>query len=502
MAEKSLTDLAPYARDLTTESLNWTDQFWDGETGLLAIGPDPKTAHRNVRNTAWYALGLLLRNNTGDNDRTCQAITAVLDQQIDEPGTAFHGTFYRYLGEPHPPQNPTMWRDFDPNWRQFIGTTLAIILDEYTSRLPSDLVKRIDRAIQLAVEGEPADRCPPSYTNIALMKAALMTWAGNRYNNATWFQNGETFAQAVHQLFTAHNTFDEYNSPTYYGVNFYALSFWRLYAHSNKLATWGAEIEASLWRDVAQYYHAGLQNVCGPFTRSYGMHLPDYAALLGMSIWMGIGRQYAPFPREKGLFDHSHDFCYGPCFGIVDTLIPSDVIQHFKTFSGERTIAKRISTKPDRVATAHISNTLMIGAEATPLNGDPDLTYYKLSDQFHPATIHWQMPNGHIGWMRLKHIGAINARASKNQLTITGKIEPKLAERYGDAHKQFVFQFYIPGATASIQPAKWILPGLSINISGNLAHPQIRQDGDFVTINYTLSDARPHVQLDIEQVSF
>jgi hypothetical protein len=143
----------------------------------------------------------------------------------------------------------------------------------------------------------------------------------------------------------------------------------------------------------------------------------------------------------------------------------------------------------------------MIGAEATPLDGDPDLTYYKLSDQFHPATLHWQMPNGNIGWMRLKYIGAINAHASKNQLAITGKTEPKLAERYGDAHKQFVFQFHIPGGTATIQSDTWILPGLSVKITGNLSNPEIQQDGDFVMIVYTLPDARPYMKLDIQQVS-
>lgn len=499
MAGKTLDDLAPFAREQVLESLNWTQQFWDGETGLLAIGANRQTARRNVRNTIWYALGLLLRNGAGDRACACQAIDAVLNQQIDEPGAVFHGTFYRYLGEPHPPQNPVMWRDFDPNWRQFIGTTLAIIRDEYAERLPPDLVGRIDRAIQLAVEGEPPERCPPNYTNIALMKAALMTWAGDCYGKSAWVRNGEAFGQAVHRLFTAHGTFDEYNSPTYYGVNFYALAFWRRYAQSGKLARWGAEMEAALWRDVALYYHAGLKNVCGPFTRSYGMDMACYGALLGMSIWLGTGRSYAPFPEEKELFDHAHDFCYGPCFGMVDTMIPQDVLPNFKVFSGERLIEKRISTKPDRVATAWLSDGLMIGAEATPLDSG-DHAFYKLSDQFHPATMHWRLPNGHTGWMRLRHMGAVCARASKGELAIAGKLEPKLADKYGDAHRQFVFEMCIPGDGVSIQSGIWTLPGLSLNISGNLSEPQVRQAGDIWTVTFVISDANPQIHLDIQDI--
>ena len=490
MSGKSLEDLSPFARELSVASLNWAEQFWDGEAGLLALGSDFATAHRSVRNSIWYGLGLLMRDDLGDTDRAIGVIGAVLDNQFDEPGTLYHGTFYRYVGEPHPPEHPTTWRDFDPNWRQFIGTVLAVMLDEYVDRLPEALIKRMDSAIQLAVVGEPVDRCSPSYTNIALMKAALMTWAGDRYQREDWLRDGEAFGQAVYDLFVAHGTFDEYNSPTYYGVNFYALALWRLYAHSDALAKWGSEIEATLWRDVAQYYHAGLKNVCGPFTRSYGMDMPNYGALLGMSIWLGIGRDLAPFPDVKGYFDHGHDFCYGPCFGLVDTVIPEDVLSHFKTFSGERFIEKRISETPDRIATAWLGEKVMIGAEATPLDGLEEKTYSKLSNQFHPATIHWMLPNGQVGWMKLRHLGAVNARAEKGRLTVLGKMVKELADTYGDDHTQFVFQLCV---SEGIDPAQidgnvWSLPGLTLEVESNLDKFKIVQDGDLLNVVYTAAD--------------
>ncbi|MDA0709288.1 MAG: hypothetical protein O3B73_03650 [bacterium] len=501
MPPKSLSDLSPNARNLTIASLNWSEQYWNEEGALLALGSSAQTAHLSVRNSIWFALGLFLRNEKGDISRANRIIHAVIDNQFDEPGTLFHGTYYRYVGEPHPPKNPTTWKDFDPNWRQFIGTVLAVIREEYTDWLTGDLTKRIDRSIQLAIEGEPVDRCPPSYTNIALMKAVLMTWAGHRYHRADWMQKGEAFALAVHGLFTAHGTFDEYNSPTYYGVNFYALALWRLYAHSDKLAQWGSDMEAGLWRDVAQSYHADLQNMCGPFTRSYGMDMPHYGALLGMSIWLGIGRDQAPFPNEPGHFDHCHDFVYGPCFGLAETRIPEDVRHHFTAFSGEHQIEKRISQVPDRVVTAYLGKNIMIGAEATPLDGDPKNTFYKLTDQFHPATVHWKMPGGKTAWMRLRHIGAIQAHASQGHLDVAGKIEPELLEKYGDTHQTFSYQFYIPAEVSakSFGQDTWLLPGLTMTVKTELPDPDISVDGHLITVCYhtPLGVLRPHFAFEI-----
>lgn len=48
--------------------------------------------------------------------------------------------------------------------------------------------------------------------------------------------------------------YHEYNSPTYYGVNLYALAFWRRYARSEKLAKVPHQ---ALWRDIARHHPRG-----------------------------------------------------------------------------------------------------------------------------------------------------------------------------------------------------------------------------------------------------
>ena len=47
-----------------------------------------------------------------------------------------------------------MWRGYDPNWREFIGTTFAVILIEYPDRIPSEVAHDMLTAIDLPIEGE------------------------------------------------------------------------------------------------------------------------------------------------------------------------------------------------------------------------------------------------------------------------------------------------------------------------------------------------------------
>lgn len=485
-----LNALSPFARSLAVESLGWSAQWWQPSVSLLDVG---FVGQPIVRDSCWFALGLLLRDEPGDTSQAQAIIDAVLATQFDEPGAAYHGTFPRWVGEPRPPsQNPQIWRDYDPNWRQFIGTTLALVLDEYSERLEADQIARIDRAIRLAVEGEPAERCPASYTNIALMKAALLTWAGERYGEAGWVAYGETFGQAVYELFQQTGAYDEYNSPTYYGVNLYALAFWRRYARSQKLAAMGAAMEAALWRDIARYYHPALANICGPYTRSYGMDMPRYAALLGLSVWLGVGKEYAPFPTEPGLFDHCHDFIFGAAFALIGTEIPADALPHFTNFSGERTLRQPITSAPERTATAWLSDNLMIGAESTPLD---EYAFFKPSDQFHPVTMHWRTPGGGIAWLRLRHIGPVDASAAPNRLTVAGTFEPSLAERFGDHHKEWVFEIFLPQGSegAQVTAGEWALPGLRVAVTTEVAEMLTERDGSRLRLIYPVAEGQERV---------
>jgi len=431
-----------------------------------------------VRDTVWYALGLLGRAGRGDGDRACRALSAILDCQWDAPGAPYHGTFRRATEEPDPPANPVRWRDYDPNWRQFIGTILAMIIDDYGYDLPADLVARMDRAIRLATIGEEQEgRLSERYTNIALMRAPLDCWAGARYGRPQWLARGQEWARTIHRNFMEFGAFDEYNSPTYYGPDLFALGFWREYAHSPEMAGYAAEMEAILWRDIARLYHAGLRNQCGPFARSYGMDMTRYVAILGQAIWMAVGRERAPHPQPGPDMAHASDFMFPPALAAVGVRVPEDALPALRAFPGEHTVVHPLMGGPFREASAWLGEHCMIGAAVTdgarPAGG-----------QLHPVTMHWRLPGGGIGWMRLTSGEHVAARATERTLTV---------DCSGDA----TFAFSVPASGAlSVDRARWAFPGLALAVDAEAGDLTVRREGGSVTV--ILSDAR-RIVLHVEE---
>jgi hypothetical protein len=484
---QTLAQLPVHAQELSTLAVDWLDAYWDETTGLLwypGYEPNRYTSHpthyRLVRETAWYAVGLLLRGNPRDIERAIQALHAVLDQQFDAPTQAYHGTFSRSPEEPVPPTNPLEWKHYDPNWREFVGTTLGLILINYAALLPATLITRIDRALQLAVVGTLQRQVPAAYTNIALMRAFLLAFAAQRFEQPAWAEEAHQIADAIYTRFKQHNNFDEFNSPTYYGTDLYALALWRSYAPSTTMQTRGAEMERLLWDDIARFYHAGLRNLCGPFDRSYGMDLREYVNLLGMWIWLVVGREQAPFPVIQAPLVHAHDLCFAPCVALLGAQLTSESAALLTGFTAAHQIEQIIVGEPPRRATAWLEPTLMIGAEQT------DHTRAG-HGQFHPATIHWRIDQQTIGWLRLIHTQPADARVTERQLTISA-IGPIRFEINTAGHT-------VPTLTADY----WQLPGLMIHVAGAAPTPQIHAAATISVIEYP-ADAEQRIELALSVV--
>ena len=473
-------DPSDHARDLLTASMTWLDSCWDERAGLVrAAGeqvyehPTPGITAHLVRETAFYALGLLARNAPGDEARAVRALAALLDNQFDAPGTPFHGTWRRAPQEPDPPPDPVEWHDYDPNWREFIGTALALVLIGHEQRLPPELVARIDAALRLAVAGTLARYVPASYTNIALMCAFLLDFAGARFRIPAWQGAAVRYAAAIHDLFAPHGAFEEYNSPTYYGVDLYALALWRAHGASPRLRQLGAAMEAALWRDIARYYHAGLRNLAGPYDRSYGMDMRRYASLVGMWIWLAAGRANAPFPDQTQPFDQSWDFGSAPLYAVLGARVPDDALPHFRTFQGERLVAQVLSDTPRRVATAWIGERLLLGGER---GGGGHRNWL----QFHPATLHWRLPDGAVGWCRLRATRPADAVAGRGTLDITCE----------GGVPEVVFEVDAPGAAAAhIRRERWELPGLVVQVETSAPELYVAARGGRLELRYRTDGA-------------
>lgn len=459
----------PRSRELLQASLSFGDRLWD-ETAGLARSPLPdETGRHRTRESTWYALGLLQRDGPGDRARAGRIIETVLAHQLDAPAQRWHGTFRRFLDEPVPGPGAKLWNDFDPNWRHFIGTTFVLMLDQFGDRLPAALPARLEESIRRAVEGELTQgRDEPYHSNIKLMHGFLWSWAGARFGRPDWVAGGERWAEEVAAAFAVHETFEEYNSPTYYGVDFYGLALMRRHGATERIRALGAQLEAGLWRDVARFYHAGLRNMAGPYDRAYGMDMRRYVSLTG--VWMGLvlPAELTPLPDPSGPMGHAHDFLCTPTYVALGAQVPADVREHFTAFRGERLLRRPITAT--RTATAWLAPDIMIGGELTgrALGVVPGI------GQFHPATIHWRTPDNDVGWMRLFAMPPTDADAGRGKLEIT-------AAAPGD----FVFHLRAPGAvTGRVSRDAWRLPGLSLTVETDAKEFSVRTEGDVMVVDY------------------
>lgn len=413
----------PGAMSLLQESLAWMAGQYDDNAQLLA-SPDLPGERHLVRESSWYALGLVVADRcmpdlvTHDLPRVPLLVRRVLQAQWHAPGTAWHGTFRRSPQEADPPQDARVWRDYDPNWRQFIGTVLVLLLRLEGNGLLADLADNIRRALRECVRGEPVDRVPPSYTNIALMRAWLETETADLVGDE-YRARGLAYAGQIVDGFNEHGTFQEYNSPTYYGINLFAMGLWQHYSSEAELRQAGEDISAALWRDMARYYHAGMKNLCGPWSRAYGMDMQRYVAAVGLWIWSAVGESDAPFPLD-GLhtdrLEHGHDFCLGPLAALTATPPPADATGAFRTMNGQpfaedRSFSQVITQHPKRQAHAWLTPSLMAGLETADIS-------FRGSDQYHPFTLHW-LQDGRVHWLRLRFKGRLQGAIRDGTIYLT-----------------------------------------------------------------------------------
>jgi hypothetical protein len=416
---------ASYVRRLVVDVLPETSEQWDGY----------EFAQRGSRGATYIAAGLLWRDGPHDRAAATRVLRGVLNLQYqDGPDSKLHGVWRRRQGE----------TDHDSNWREFVGCGLILILETFPDRLPADLVDDIKSALLRAAQGAASRDVGADYTNIALMSAFLLDYVGTKQGRTDLQQAGRKKAEAIYELFSRHKTFDEYNSPTYYGTDLMALALWRKHACSERLRELGRSMEADLWRDIGTFYHAGMRNMCGPFVRAYGMDMTQYCALTG--LWIALAVQdpaLAPWPATGGR--HQGERVYAPVFALLGAEVPEEVMPHLLRFAGERTFER---TFRDTKATVLMEKKLMMGA-----------AFLKRQwDQHHPATIYWQaVPGEPVGWILLTGLN--------------DSLRPVVAERrlrvYRESKSDEPIQLLVsaPGLDQTqITPDRWNLPGLTVAV--------------------------------------
>jgi len=414
-----------HTRQLVEQVLPETNQHFDGQ----------EFAKRGSRGATYITLGLLWRDGAHDRSGAASMLRGVLNLQYDDgPDSKLHGVWRRRHGE----------TDHDSNWREFVGCGLILILETFPDRLPSDLIDDIRAALLRAADGAARRNVGAGYTNIALMSALLLDYIGTKQGRNDLQLAGREKAEAIHELFCRHKTFNEYNSPTYYGADLMALALWREHACSQRMRELGRSMEADLWRDIGAFYHADMQNMCGPFVRAYGMDMTKYCALTGLWIALAVADPaLSPWPATGG--HHQGERIYGPIFAILHPQVPDDVMPHLRRFTSPRRFER---TFGETKAIVLIEKNLMMGAA----------TLKRRWDQHHPATIYWLPgPPQPVGWILLTGLNdGVAPAVSDRSLQIRRKSK-------SDEPIQFLLS--APDLDEeSISPDVWNLSGLHVTV--------------------------------------
>jgi hypothetical protein len=65
--------------------MDWMDGFYDPSAGYLFDESSATALRHETRSSAWYAIGLLARNEHDDVKNALQIITNVIDNQYKDP---------------------------------------------------------------------------------------------------------------------------------------------------------------------------------------------------------------------------------------------------------------------------------------------------------------------------------------------------------------------------------------------------------------------------------
>jgi hypothetical protein len=294
------------------------EELWDAERGMdrfaRGVVPGVDLSSLDLHSVRETALGAFLDLEDGNTHRAVTAIRNVLALQYPASDWPWSGTFPVTAEQHDPPGADAIeWVHYDPNWRQFLGCILALTVIHHGASLPDDVRTGIDGALSRCVHGEPDRRIAPWYTNPNLMHAWLLGHVGRATSDAVMIGAGEQRLRQVVDRFERYGDVDEYNSPTYDGIDLFALALWVAHPPTPTYERSGAAVLAHLGARISTLHHPRLGAMCGPYIRAYGLDLRRYVSLVG--LWLHIADE-SPTSILPTTLDqdtvHVHDLYFLP----------------------------------------------------------------------------------------------------------------------------------------------------------------------------------------------
>ncbi|KAH9883798.1 hypothetical protein F4778DRAFT_801072 [Xylariomycetidae sp. FL2044] len=438
---RSRSQLSPAAQSLFDYAMSVGDSRYDYSYNHIWY---QSNGAWGTRFTAWYIPGLLHRAEGDDIKHGIAAIESVLaTQMIEDYDAAWYGTFKQAPDEPTPTPDdalypPEIYGSYDPNWREFIGTQLVQIVEEFGHLLSDELITRIEDSLEAAAVGgmrrngtyPEDDNLVLAYSNPSIMRALVVGWIGVRRSNQTYIDFAWRQGQDLLALFQkgGQNVLAEYNAPNYYGIDMWALAANVAYGPRDAPMTNNSEIMITeIWKDIAAHYNPYLGNMAGPYDRAYTRDATTHSAIISMFFWGIWGREFGPQP-PKGESDLLYDVGQGPALALIMDVVgrsideqSAAVLKAKGPWEGTKFVNKTVYDELDanvfRVATSWISSPLMIGAQTVAEEENR-------GDQFVPAIVHWASDPGHEPYpyngmlMLYPSASTITAEAGPNRLTM------------------------------------------------------------------------------------
>jgi hypothetical protein len=259
------------------------DQRYDAAERMVSrnLGPEyryhTKMRERRVhptRDSLEYALCMLELGGQERAERAAGVIDRVVNLQVADPQSKWHGIWGWYMEEPPDKMAPADW-----NWADFNGSLLLLIEFRHGGKLDDAPRARVREAIRRAAASIRRRNVSMSYTNIAI-KGTFVTLAA-----AELFKDEDLGGYARDRMvrlcaeIDRTGSFAEYNSPTYARVSLTNLTRMRMFLRDPGMLKRAEALERRLWLHLAAHWDAARAQFAGPMSRCY-------ATDIGHPVWL------------------------------------------------------------------------------------------------------------------------------------------------------------------------------------------------------------------------
>ncbi|KAF3762472.1 hypothetical protein M406DRAFT_218542, partial [Cryphonectria parasitica EP155] len=381
-ASRSLvSSWSPSTQDLFSQGMTFLDSFYDPRAGYLYDLSSAEGLRHESRQTVFYALGLLARNQGQDAVQAAKILYNIVGGQITDPDSGAYGDYQIYPEQPAfgPGYPAEAYGNYYPISRSIMGNAMVVALEEFPHLLSEDLVGTLKSSLELNLKSNFTPTQAPSGTAYSLTTSFLALWGGKNLpnlSNTTGINataQGAALAKQVIDNFDEYGSIPEYNSAPYLTFTFWPLAMAAKYlGNDTELGQRAPDLIASTWTSLGEWYHADLKNLAAPISRGFGYDLTRYMHSFGLYLWDMAGHENSPFYQLEHVnpiprvTDFANTMMTALYSSTMNQYVPADVLAEIKQFSGERSVnATAFVAAKDLVTqnlTAWLSDNITIGA--------------------------------------------------------------------------------------------------------------------------------------------